>query len=142
MVEISRQMTLLRFAESPQGTLGIITDGIWTTRTIELPWKDNEPNISCIPQGEYVCKLRYSKKFGWTYHVKDVPGRSWILLHSGNVAGDKSIGLKTHSYGCILTGKYFGKLWNQDAVLLSRVTLRQFMDYHKKESFKLVIQKV
>lgn len=54
------------------------------------------------------------------YLITGVEGRSGIRIHSGNFAGDKSLGLKTHSYGCILPGKYKGRLMNQRAILCSR----------------------
>ena len=52
--------------------------------SLELPWEDNENNISCIPEGEYEVVTRYSQKYGKHYHVTDVEGRSWILIHAGN----------------------------------------------------------
>jgi len=54
--------------------------------TIELPWKDNHKSSSCIPEGRYELKKRYSPKFQWHLHVQDVPGRSVILIHPANNA--------------------------------------------------------
>ncbi|QXP79812.1 MULTISPECIES: DUF5675 family protein [Winogradskyella] len=53
---------------------------------IELPWKSNQRNISCIPEGVYPLKARYSEKFGPHLQVLDVPDRSLILLHPANDA--------------------------------------------------------
>jgi hypothetical protein len=54
--------------------------------TIELPWKDNHRSTSCIPEGRYPLVKRYSPKFKWHLLVKDVPGRSVILIHPANDA--------------------------------------------------------
>lgn len=72
-----------------EGTNGLLTMGANSEPlcyTIELPWRNNEPNRSCIPEGTYVLKRRYSLKFRWHLEVKDVPGRSYILIHPANHA--------------------------------------------------------
>jgi len=133
---------LFRFKTSPQGTKGLwVADG-FSCRALELPWKGNVPNLSCISEGTYICRPRYSKKYGRHYHITDVAGRSWILTHSGNFAGDTEQGFKSHTAGCVLIGKYFGKLNEQDAVLLSRTTLRRFITHMDWKPFELVIRKV
>ena len=65
--------------------------------TLELPWLDNQRWISCIPAGNYLVKKRYSKKYGHHFHITNVEGRSWILIHFGNYYGDTE--------GCILVGR-------------------------------------
>ena len=54
--------------------------------TIELPWKDNERRMSCIPEGRYRIEARISKKFGTHLYVADVLQRSLILIHPANNA--------------------------------------------------------
>lgn len=54
--------------------------------TIELPWQDNKRRVSCIPEGTYVLRKRYSEKFKWHFVLLDVPNRSYILLHPANNA--------------------------------------------------------
>jgi hypothetical protein len=134
--------TLFRMPSSVQGTIGVLTTPGFSCRTIELPWKQNEPNISCIPTGEYEVEMRKSPRFGWVYWVKEVPRRSWILTHYGNVAGDVSAGFKTHSLGCIILGKIRGRLYGQEAVLVSRSTLNAFIKYMAGEQFKLIIENI
>lgn len=131
---------LCRFSTSDQGTQGILAseDGFFC-KTLELPWKDNKRNISCIPAGEYIVKIRKSPKYGTIYWVTNVKERTWILIHSGNFAGDTSKGWKTHVNGCILLGKKHGFLGNQMAVLSSRVTVRRFMRHMQNETFKLKV---
>ena len=130
---------LYRSRRSDQGTEGFLIAGEFTCFTLELPWKDNTPNISCIPKGEYEVGIRTSPRYGKIYHVREVENRSWILIHSGNFAGDESKGYKTHVKGCILLGKYHGILENQRAVLCSRPTIRSFMDHLDLQSFHLII---
>lgn len=130
---------LIRTRTSDQGTEGILTDGIFTCKTLELPWRDNSTSISCIPSDEYEVEIRNSPKFGEVYWVRNVPNRSYILIHSGNFAGDRSKGYKTHVYGCILLGKHHGYLGEQRAVLNSRITVRSFMNHMEKKKFKLKI---
>ena len=54
--------------------------------TIELPWQQNAPQHSCIPEGTYTVVLRSSEKFKTHLHILDVPGREWILIHPANDA--------------------------------------------------------
>lgn len=54
--------------------------------TIELPWNNNQAQISCIPEGIYPLHKRYSARFKWHLHLQDVPGRSMILIHPANHA--------------------------------------------------------
>lgn len=138
---------LNRFYESDQGTKSVLLafnnkQEKKSFRILELPWRNNEQNISRIPNGKYNCKIHKSKKFGTVYHIENVENRTWILTHSGNFAGDTSKGFKTHSYGCLIIGKYFGVLSNQLAVLLSRVTLKDFMNFMNYENFELTIRTV
>lgn len=68
----------------------------WECRTLELPDKENQKRISCIPEGEYEVVKRNSAKYGDHFHIKDVIGRSYILIHNANYARQ----LK----GCIAVG--------------------------------------
>jgi hypothetical protein len=107
--------------------------------TLEPPWKNNRTRVSCIPPGEYIVKIRNSPKYGIIFHVTDVYGRSYILMHWGNYGGDVELGLKTHTAGCILMAKQRGWLQQQKAILNSRITVRKFMSLMNNEPFKLII---
>jgi len=141
MNKIIKHIFLYRIETSDQGTKGLWVAPGFFAKILELPWRDNKQNISCISEGEYLCRFRISKKFGAVYHITDVEGRTWILTHAGNLAGDRDEGYETHSYGCILMGKYFGFLRGQVAVLLSRITLRKFVRKMNKEDFMLHVIK-
>lgn len=54
--------------------------------TIELPWRDNQPRVSCIPEGHYPLIKRFSSKFKNHLMVNNVPGRDLILIHPANNA--------------------------------------------------------
>jgi hypothetical protein len=71
----------------PEGTNGKLEcEGGFICYTIELPWRNNERGISCIPEGKYFIEKRYSPKFQWHLHVRGVPNRSLILFHPANDA--------------------------------------------------------
>lgn len=132
---------LIRLAHSDQGTRGVLVlpDGV-LCNTLELPWRDNRPSLSCIPRGEYDVQLYASPRFGKAYQVQHVPGRSYILFHAGNLAGDVERGFRTHSEGCILLGKHFGTLAGQQAVLASRPAVREFMERLDGQPFRLLVE--
>ncbi|MDP9955172.1 hypothetical protein J2X97_000809 [Epilithonimonas hungarica] len=71
----------------PSGTNGILSfDGHKICKTIELPWRDNQRKISCIPEGTYRLKKRFSPKFKWHLEVMNVQNRDLILFHPANNA--------------------------------------------------------
>jgi hypothetical protein len=95
------------------GTLSIYsgTDLLFSCKTLELPWLNNQRRISCIPEGTYNVILHNSPKFGKCFWLQDVPGRSEILIHTGNYAG--SLNPKTGKsdiLGCILVGTGYADL--------------------------------
>lgn len=131
---------LLRIRRNDQGTIGILSTPYgFSCYTLELPWRYNQKNISCIPAGEYITKIRFSPKYGKVYHVQDVPNRTFILIHSGNWAGDVDKGYRTHVNGCIILGAQRGLLDGQIAVLNSRITVRRFMSHMNDNDFTLNI---
>lgn len=95
-----------RIFKSEHQTLGILTifddNGFpfWECRTLELPNKDNQRRISCIPEGKYEVIKRYSAKYGDHFHILDVPDRDYILIHNANyvrqLKGCVAVGL-THT---------------------------------------------
>lgn len=110
-----RRAVLVRGITSDEGTFGHLTlsDG-QELRTVELPWRDNAPTVSCIPPGVYRCETVHSPRFGRVYGVRDVPGRSHILFHAGNFGGDKDQGWNTDLQGCIAPALKVGMLQNRN----------------------------
>lgn len=134
------EVKLLRMKRSDQGTEGaVIISGEFYCYSFELPWRENQSSISCIPPGQYKCEIRKSPKFGETYWVKNVPNRQFILIHSGNWAGDVNLGYKSHVNGCILFGKQMGYLQGQRAILNSKIQIKIFMNFMDYKPFKLEI---
>lgn len=77
----------------PDGTNGKLeSEDKFICNTIELPWNENQPKVSCIPEGKYFIKKRYSSKFKWHMEIADVPNRSLILLHPANNAMQELLG--------------------------------------------------
>lgn len=90
---------LIRYHSGLKATLGILKLPVAHAPifTLELPWRDNQDNISCIPTGVYDVKPYSSEKFPNVYQIMQVPNRDAILIHIGNYAGD--------THGCVLVGK-------------------------------------
>ena len=68
----------------PNGTNGVIL--LQLCNSIELPWHNNQHQISCVPEGRYELKKRYSPKFGWHLQLMNVKDRDLILMHPANDA--------------------------------------------------------
>ena len=78
---------VLRRNYFPDGTNGTLEcAGKFICHTIELPWKNNERRVSCVPEGKYFLTKRYSKKHKWHIEVRNVAGRGGILFHPANNA--------------------------------------------------------
>lgn len=88
--------TITRTWYDDKQTLGQLDVGDLTLYTLELPWKDNARRVSCIPEGTYRVTRHNSRKFGNTFWVREVQGRSGILIHAGN--------FNYHTLGCVLVG--------------------------------------
>jgi hypothetical protein len=111
---------LLRIDKAVDGVFGVLTlNNKVICVTLERPWQDNKPNLSCIPPDVYQCKRVDSPKYKDTFEVLNVPGRTHILFHSGNRIKD--------SKGCILLGSEYGELQDERAVLESSKSFIRFM---------------
>lgn len=98
------------------------TKVIFQCKTLELPWNNNERQISCIPQGVYTVEKYSSMKYPIAFHIKNVPNRDAILQHNGNY---------THQIlGCQLVGDSHTDI-DQDGlvdVTNSRNTLKKYFE--------------
>ena len=85
-------VTLVRQFADDTGTYGTISvnDRSWVT--LELPWRDNQHAISCIPEGRFELEKRFSPKLRAHFLVKDVPERDLILIHPYNDAEKQAKG--------------------------------------------------
>ncbi len=120
----------------PEGTNGKLEcEGRLVCKTIELPWKMNETKVSCIPEGKYFIRKRYSKKFKCHLEVLDVKNRSLILFHPANNALQEL-------NGCIapvtkLSGAGLGLMSRKAFAKLKNLVYKAL---DNKESVELIIQ--
>ena len=111
------------------GTFGVLLDGDGNeiAKSVEREWKNNEPNVSCIPAGEYDLVWRDSPKYGRRLHLEqpslgvsafgtDInPLRSFCLFHPANWPNQLN--------GCIALGDDWMESWG---VANSRKTTEMF----------------
>ena len=141
-----RTATLTREPSTDEGTFGALqlSDGP-TLRTTELPWRGNATGRSCIRPGKYRCEIVNSPRFGKVYEVRDVPGRTNILLHAANFGGDKELGWHSELLGCIAPAMAIGTLKNpmgnaQRAGLRSKEALAALMAWGGGLPFELEVK--
>ena len=115
-------LDLLRVGQSRRGTFGVLRHGpVPFVLTLERPWQENQTGVSCIPAGQYRCRRVRSPKFGITFEVCDVPGRSHILFHAGNTLDETE--------GCILVGEEFSGTWDAPYLASSRRGFLELLSY-------------
>lgn len=127
---------------SPDGDFGLkLQNGRTGLYTIELPWKDNQPKISCIPPGIYLAErdIFYGgdgpggKKDYPCFEVRNVLGRTEIKFHIANYLKD--------IVGCI--GPGMARDPAHPAVWSSTQAFGLFMDFLKGvDAFDLDIRSV
>ncbi len=129
-----KSLQLKRIVYLRNCTFGIIIDEESNSPfgvTLELPWKFNQINISCIPEGHYLCLPRKKSDTELVFRLYDVPNRSLIDIHIGNTNLDIE--------GCILVGQRFGKVLDLPAILDSRLALDSLRELVNDKSFILNI---
>jgi len=101
--------------------------------TVERPWFNNRPNISCIPTGTYLCKpRRYFRGNYDTFEITAVKDRKYILFHKGNTQQDVR--------GCIALGTSLGAIHGSWAVINSAIAFKEFIEVMTGfKEFKLII---
>ena len=113
-------------------TIGRLTYNDFQCLALELPWRENQQNISCIPYGNYDCEKYMSGTHGECIAVLDVEDRTHIRIHKGNF---------THQIlGCILVGDGIKDI-NRDGVpdvINSAKTLKELLSV-LPDKFKLCI---
>ena len=100
--------------------------------TLEPYDRDNASGISNINAQQYICKKIISPKFGETFEITNVQGRTEVVIHPGN--------FDDNTEACVLLAQHFGKLGYRRAILNSGATFRKFMELMKYEDeFMLTI---
>ena len=130
-------LKLKRVGKGKESTAGILSvnDKI-LCQVIELAYKDNQREISCVPTGTY--RIAFRKEGGfynryiakkWAAEIEqsrgmlelqDVPGRDYILIHVGNWAGGYS--KPSNTEGCLLLNERVSQLENGEWIGSSSVS--------------------
>lgn len=118
---------LTRFCHSyMMGTFGLLEVQDQQFYTVEPPYRDNQQNISCIPEGDYALIPHTSEKHGHTYKLVNMDlnvyttdtgngNRFDIIFHVGNTKSDTT--------GCICPGMNLGFVNEKWAVIRSRIAM-------------------
>lgn len=113
-----RSFQLHRIANIPEGIFGVFKDaGVPFCVTVEN-------NDFVFPDGDYLCRRVNSPKYGNTFEICGIKGRSKILVHWGN--------WEDNSLGCVIIGEGYdplkmnnGELKN--GVVSSKVAFAEFL---------------
>lgn len=141
-----REATVTRFYFDSKETLGTLTstneNKSFVCKVLELAWLNNQSNVSCVPEGRYLCKYTRSNRMSnaaghdvFTYEVMDVPNRAGIRVHSANFA--------PQLLGCLALGDAHKDI-NSDQeldVVHSGNTIAAFVEFMNKEDFLLTIKR-
>lgn len=92
----------------------VSVNGTVVAYTLELPYRNNQSNISSIPAGEYDATIKFEggkgpyENEGYRITLLNVPERSGIQIHIGNyptqIEGCILVGTKVHPDTCTLEG--------------------------------------
>lgn len=128
-------LTLKRIAENKDTTFGVLLEGDEPIcNTVELPWRGNVHDASCIPLGEYICKFPHPHSGYDTWEITGVPDRAGILIHKGNTSAQIR--------GCVLVGQSFDFVIDRRGVANSAEAFAKLLRWlHDDKEFKLVVAK-
>jgi hypothetical protein len=122
---------LERFCDNEQmGAFGrLLKSGVQVAYTVEQPYRDNKPFVSCVPAGRYELVPFNSPKYGRTVALrnhaigvgvnKGDSVRYACLIHAANRA--------TELQGCIALGDKLGCVGGDWAILNSKNTVVNFL---------------
>jgi hypothetical protein len=111
----------------PLGTWGRLYLPGFSCVTVERPWLNNEPFISCIPAGVY--PVRWSKFWNGGYdtlQICDVPGRSEIKVHKARWPEDVE--------GCVGVGTTIAVYLERLGIIGQTEALNGFLEAAKQSS--------
>lgn len=106
-----RRVSITRTETSDHGTFGELkTDSGFSCYTVELPWRGNAHDVSCIlpapedPPLALQVALVDSPAHGRVYGIP-AQDRNNVLMHPYNLAGDILKGLVAQALGCVGLGR-------------------------------------
>jgi len=129
-------LLILRETFTDNSTIGeLFLNGEKMCDTLELPYRDNQRSVSCIPTGQYKVRLRYPRESATRDYlhllVQDVKDRSYILFHRGNSAKD--------TRGCILVGLGTQQDFVSNSTLALELLLKEIINLGAK-NINLIIK--
>lgn len=130
-------ITLIRLSDNTIQTLGQLraSDGSFGCDTLELAWKNNQSNTSCIPKGTYQVEWKFMlSELSYHYQILNVPKRTGCFLHAGNYF--------FNSKGCILVGSAPNDINHDGQIDLtnSKLILAALEKRMNKKPFTLIIK--
>ncbi len=118
-------LKLIRVSYTDPCTYGVLIgeNSVPLCVTAERPWLDNKRDVSCIPTGVYSWRRKISPSKnksvgGEVIEFIDVPGRSYIYIHIGNVPA-------IDSKGCVLVGTGYGTQGVYESTIAMRYLLKE-----------------
>jgi hypothetical protein len=113
------------------------TKTLFTCCCLELPWLNNQHNVSCIPEGIYdVIKVNWPPKHPDSFLIQNVSDRDGVMIHIGNYAE----GSKIDTEGCQLPGMNFIDLNGDGAPDVEQSTIAMAaLNHLLPDNFKLII---
>ena len=128
MEKLGFDMLIQREPSTETQTLGEMTcyldqvKPIFDCKTLELEVDCNAKRDDAIPPGLYDVVKRWSQKYGWHFHILNVPNRDFILIHNANYS--------FQILGCIAVGISHQDI-NKDGlkdVTSSKATMKKLLD--------------
>lgn len=127
MVHIPQPWVIQRWIDTKKESVGELRAGKLNLFSIERPWLNNEPFVSCVPANPNGYPLR-ERRFNHGHYdaieIADIPGREFCLFHIANRACEVN--------GCVGPGMTIGRLDGELAVLSSRVAFNALMHEFKE----------
>ena len=123
------KLIIKRWLSQEHGTFGAWCDdeGYPFMPSLERPWKENQPYVSCIPAGIYLYKrvltnMKSVHRAGYeeTFEAQNVPGRTVIRVHPANWAHELQ--------GCQATGSAYGYINDTPAIESSQDAFKEWME--------------
>ena len=129
-------LLIIRETFTDKSTIGkLFVNGEYFCYTLELPYRDNQRRISCIPSGEYKVRLRLARESATRDYlhllVQDVPDRTYILFHRGN--------RPSHTKGCILVGQTYEQDFVGNSTLAMDLLMKEIINLGG-ENINLIIK--
>lgn len=129
-------LLIIRETFTDKSTIGkLFVNGEYFCYTLELPYRDNQRRISCIPSGEYKVRLRLARESATRNYlhllVQDVPNRTYILFHRGN--------RPSHTKGCILVGQTYEQDFVGNSTLAMDLLMKEIINLGG-ENINLIIK--